>query len=80
MSWDQLAAADPEVIVIMPCGWDPARTEPEMHWLTDRPEWPRLRAVRNGRVHLTDGNHTSTALGRGWLSPWRFCRASYTKT
>src|SRR5438552_15950853 len=24
----------------MPCGWDPARTEPEMHWLTDRPESP----------------------------------------
>ena len=56
MAWEQLVEADPEVIVIMPCGWDPARTEPEMHWLTDRPEWPRLRAVRSGRVHLTDGN------------------------
>jgi iron complex transport system substrate-binding protein len=56
MSWEDLAAADPEVIVIMPCGWDTARTEPEMHWLTDRPGWSRLRAVRNGRVHLTDGN------------------------
>lgn len=56
MSWEQLVAADPDVIVVMPCGWDSARTEPEMHWLTDRPEWGRLRAVRNGRVHLTDGN------------------------
>jgi iron complex transport system substrate-binding protein len=56
MTWEQLVEADPEVIVVMPCGWDPARTEPEMHWLTDRPEWPRLHAVRNGRVHLTDGN------------------------
>ena len=56
MTWEQLVAADPEVIVIMPCGWDPARTEPEMHWLTDRPEWPRLRAVRDGRVHIADGN------------------------
>jgi iron complex transport system substrate-binding protein len=56
MTWEQLVQADPEVIVIMPCGWDPARTEPEMHWLTERPEWPRLRAVRSGRVHLTDGN------------------------
>jgi iron complex transport system substrate-binding protein len=56
MTWEQLVAADPEVIVIMPCGWDPARTEPEMHWLTDRAEWMRLRAVRGGRVHLTDGN------------------------
>ena len=56
MSWEQLVEADPEVIVVMPCGWDKARTEPEMHWLTDRPEWPSLRAVRNRRVHLTDGN------------------------
>ena len=56
MSWGQLVEADPEVIVIMPCGWDPVRTEPEMHWLTERPEWTGLQAVRNGRVHLTDGN------------------------
>lgn len=56
MTWTQLVEVDPEVIIIMPCGWDAARTEPEMHWLTDRPEWPQLRAVRNGRVHLTDGN------------------------
>ena len=56
MSWEQLAAADPEVIVVMPCGWDRARTEPEMHWLTGRPEWNELRAVRDGRVHITDGN------------------------
>ena len=56
MTWEELVAADPEVIVIMPCGWDAARTEPEMHWLTDRLEWPLLRAVRNRRVHLTDGN------------------------
>jgi iron complex transport system substrate-binding protein len=56
MSWEDLVAADPEVIVIMPCGWDPDRTRPEMHWLTDRPEWARLRAVRKTQVHLTDGN------------------------
>ena len=26
MKWEQLVEADPEVIVIMPCGWDAART------------------------------------------------------
>ena len=56
MSWEQLVAADPDIIVIMPCGWDPARTESEMHWLSSRREWPRLSAVRNGRVHVVDGN------------------------
>jgi len=39
-----------------PCGFDLARTEQEMHWLTRRPEWPTLRAVRTGRVYLSDGN------------------------
>jgi iron complex transport system substrate-binding protein len=27
-----------------------------MYWLTERPEWPTLRAVRNGWVYLADGN------------------------
>jgi iron complex transport system substrate-binding protein len=56
MTWEELAAADPDVIVIAPCGFDLARTEPEMHWLTDRPDWKKLRAVQSGRVHLADGN------------------------
>jgi iron complex transport system substrate-binding protein len=56
LTWEQLAAADPDVIVLMPCGWDIARIHQEMPVLTTRPEWPRLNAVRAGRVFLTDGN------------------------
>lgn len=56
MTWEELVVRDPEIIVILPCGWDIARSQSEMHWLTARPEWPRLRAVRTGRVALTDGN------------------------
>ena len=56
MTWDELAAADPDVIVIAPCGFDLPRTEREMHWLTDRPAWYGLRAVRDCRVYLADGN------------------------
>ena len=56
MTWEQLVAADPEVIVVMPCGFDLARTRREMPALTGRPQWPRLRAARAGRVFLTDGN------------------------
>jgi len=56
MTWDQLAAADPDVLVVAPCGFDLARTEAEMHWMTDRPGWRDLRAVRTGRVFLADGN------------------------
>jgi len=56
MTWEQLIAADPEVLLITPCGFDLTRTMQEMYWLTNRPDWPRLRAVRNGDVFLIDGN------------------------
>lgn len=56
MTWEQLVAEDPEVIVVLPCGWDIPRSRGEMHLLSDRPEWSSLRAVQNGRVALTDGN------------------------
>ena len=56
LTWTELVKADPEVIIVAPCGFDLARTEQQMYWLTDRPEWSKLRAVRNGRVYLGDGN------------------------
>ena len=56
MSWDDLSSRDPDVIVIAPCGFDIARSEQEMHWLTARAAWQALRAVRDGRVYLADGN------------------------
>ena len=56
MTWDELAAADPDVLVMAPCGFDLARTEQEMHWVNGRPGWNGLRAVRTGCVYLADGN------------------------
>jgi iron complex transport system substrate-binding protein len=52
LSWDDLVAADPEVIVISPCGFDMERTEKELYWMTNRPGWNRLRA----RIYIADGN------------------------
>lgn len=57
ISFDELAAADPEVIAVHPCGFDLARTQAEMAPLADHPGWRRLRAAANGRVAVTDGNH-----------------------
>ncbi len=56
MTWAELAEADPDVIITMPCGFDLERIRAEMYWLTDRPEWASLRAVRGGQVYLADGN------------------------
>jgi iron complex transport system substrate-binding protein len=56
MTWEELARRDPEAVLVMPCGFDIARIRQETAALTGRPEWPRLRAVRSGRVYLADGN------------------------
>ena len=48
MSWEQVVAADPDVVICMPCGYDLKRTREEMHWQ----EWGKLRA----KVFLADGN------------------------
>lgn len=55
-SWEALAAADPDVIVALPCGFDLARTRSELAALTARPGWSALRAAREGRVVVCDGN------------------------
>lgn len=56
MTWEELVAADPEVILTMPCGFDIERTLQEKHLLTERPGWSGLRAVKNQRVFVADGN------------------------
>ena len=52
MAFEDLEASDPDVILIMPCGYSLAQTRAEMHWLETRPEWHHLR----GEVYLLDGN------------------------
>jgi len=56
LTWEKLQAADPDVVIVAPCGFDLARTEEELHWMTDRKGWSELRAVQEGRVYLGDGN------------------------
>lgn len=56
MEWADLKNADPDVIVILPCGFDIARARKDMPALTGQPGWRDLRAVQNGRVCVADGN------------------------
>ncbi len=56
MALDELIAKDPDIIFISPCGFDIPRTQAELPALTHQPEWKNLRAVREGRVYLADGN------------------------
>ncbi len=56
MQWETLAAADPDVIVVAPCGYDLARCLEELPLLQAKPGWASLRAVRDGRIFFADGN------------------------
>ncbi|WP_425617636.1 cobalamin-binding protein [Anatilimnocola sp. NA78] len=55
-TWDEVAAFDPQVILIAPCGFDLPRTLKEAEQLASIPGWAQLAAVRSGRVFAIDGN------------------------
>jgi iron complex transport system substrate-binding protein len=52
-----LADADPDVIIVMPCGFGIDRVAEEIKALEAQPFWSKLRAVREARVFLVDANH-----------------------
>lgn len=56
IKFDRLLEIDPDVIVLMPCGFNMDRTAAELNALTSQPGWDRLKAVREQHVYLTDGN------------------------
>ena len=53
----KLTNANPDKIVIMPCGWDIEKNRSEMDQALKSPIWQSLRAVQSGELYITDGNH-----------------------
>jgi iron complex transport system substrate-binding protein len=56
LDWDEVVTADPDLILVHPCGFDMARTLQEMPLLERHPGWRELKAVRRGRIFVGDGN------------------------
>jgi iron complex transport system substrate-binding protein len=57
LTWHDVFEAAPEVLVLMPCGFDARRTvEEARRILPALPGWTDLPAVRNGRVWAVDAN------------------------
>ena len=56
MNFDELREADPDVIVIAPCGFGIERTLEDVPILEAKAGWDSLSAVENGRVFVADGN------------------------
>lgn len=56
IEWDEILQQDPEIIVVMPCGFSIERTMREINLLLDRPGFASLKAVKNDRFYIADGN------------------------
>ena len=55
VGWDEVAAYQPDYVMVMPCAFNMDRTIAETARLSGRAEWQALDAVRAGRVYLFDG-------------------------
>jgi iron complex transport system substrate-binding protein len=53
---EQVRTADPEYLIVAPCGFDLRRTMAELPVLERNSWWYELRAVREGKVIFADGN------------------------
>jgi iron complex transport system substrate-binding protein len=53
---ENLIEIDPDIILIMPCGFDIKRSLEEMHLIENQTGWNQLKAVKNNEVYITDGN------------------------
>jgi iron complex transport system substrate-binding protein len=56
IAWREVAQADPEFLLVSACGFSIDRAEEDLTALSGRRDWQDLRAVRNGRVAVTDGS------------------------
>jgi len=56
VSWDQVTNADPEVMILMPCGYDLERTMELVPEVTSRPGFDGLACALAGRVIAVDGS------------------------
>lgn len=54
IDWDDVVQYQPQVLVIMPCGYKIRRTLSEMDRLASKPGWFDLPAVRAGQVYVVD--------------------------
>jgi iron complex transport system substrate-binding protein len=56
VDWNDIRLQDPEIIVIMPCGFSIERTLKEIDILLQLPGFDQLQAVKNNQVYIADGN------------------------
>jgi iron complex transport system substrate-binding protein len=56
IAWSRIADYNPEIIVLMPCGFTLERTSKEFARVTLPDDWLGLSAVRSGHVYAVNGS------------------------
>lgn len=56
VTWDEVAAAAPEIVVAALCGFGVRRALDDLALARRSPSWERIPAVRQGRVYAADGS------------------------
>ena len=57
IEWDTIRENDPDIILVVPCGYSIQKTLGEMHTLEQKAGWNKLKAVQQNNVFVLDGNH-----------------------
>ena len=63
LDWDEIVASQPEVILLMPCGFDLDRAREDIPTLTSLRGWESLPAVQEGRAYVLDASAYTSRLG-----------------
>ena len=63
LDWDEIVASQPEVILLMPCGFDLDRAREDIPTLTSLRGWDSLPAVQQGRAYVLDASAYTSRLG-----------------
>jgi iron complex transport system substrate-binding protein len=54
--WEEVLRWKPEILIVMPCGFDLEKAADQARMLASYPGWADLPAVRNGRAYAVDAN------------------------
>jgi len=63
VAWETVLKAQPEILILAPCGYDIPRARKELDALKARSNWSSLPAAKSGRVYLMDANATLSRPG-----------------
>lgn len=57
IEWEAIQQVDPDILLVVPCGYSISQTLNEMNALEANSGWHDLEAVRNNNVYILDGDH-----------------------